>query len=217
MLFYDLEARLETETQDGLFRVRIRMPYRKGASGMSRCAAGAGRRRRGAGARPPEGPARRHRRRSAQPSSSARRPTASRRWRCWPSAVDVALVDIRMPRMDGIELARHLAGAGASAGGGVHHRLRPVRRAGLRAERHRLPAQAGARAAPGRGAGQGAPRPRRRARALARLAPGARRHLSVSERGRILLVPVADILYLKAELKYVTARTASASTCSTNR
>jgi two-component system response regulator AlgR len=43
--------------------------------------------------------------------------------------------------------------------------------------------------------------------ALARLAPEARRHLSVSERGRILLVPVADILYLKAELKYVTART----------
>jgi two-component system sensor histidine kinase AlgZ len=30
MLFYDLEARLETETQDGLFRVRIRLPYRKG-------------------------------------------------------------------------------------------------------------------------------------------------------------------------------------------
>ena len=29
----------------------------------------------------------------------------------------------------------------------------------------------------------------------------------MSERGRILLVPVADILYLKAELKYVTART----------
>jgi two-component system response regulator AlgR len=29
----------------------------------------------------------------------------------------------------------------------------------------------------------------------------------VSERGRILLIPVTDILYLKAELKYVTART----------
>ena len=35
-----------------------------------------------------------------------------------------------------------------------------------------------------------------------------RRHLPVSERGRITLVPVADILYLKAELKYVTIRTA---------
>jgi two-component system response regulator AlgR len=30
----------------------------------------------------------------------------------------------------------------------------------------------------------------------------------VAERGRITLVPVADILYLKAELKYVTIRTA---------
>ncbi|MBZ0133254.1 MAG: LytTR family transcriptional regulator, partial [Rhodocyclaceae bacterium] len=43
----------------------------------------------------------------------------------------------------------------------------------------------------------------------ARLAPEPRRHLSVSERGRILLVPVHEILYLKAELKYVTARTAA--------
>ena len=34
-----------------------------------------------------------------------------------------------------------------------------------------------------------------------------RQHLSVPERGRIRLVPVADILYLKAELKYVTIRT----------
>ncbi|MBZ0250165.1 MAG: LytTR family transcriptional regulator, partial [Burkholderiales bacterium] len=34
-----------------------------------------------------------------------------------------------------------------------------------------------------------------------------RRHLSVHERGRIHLVPVADILYLRAEQKYVTVRT----------
>jgi two-component system sensor histidine kinase AlgZ len=30
MLFYDLEARLETEAKEGLFRVAIRLPYRKG-------------------------------------------------------------------------------------------------------------------------------------------------------------------------------------------
>jgi two-component system sensor histidine kinase AlgZ len=30
MLFYDLEARLETEAKDGLFRATIRLPYRKG-------------------------------------------------------------------------------------------------------------------------------------------------------------------------------------------
>jgi len=35
-----------------------------------------------------------------------------------------------------------------------------------------------------------------------------RRHLSVHERGRIILVPLSDVLYLRAELKYVTVRTA---------
>jgi len=43
---------------------------------------------------------------------------------------------------------------------------------------------------------------------LNEVAPDARTHLSVLERGRVLLVPVADILYLRAELKYVTIRTA---------
>jgi len=37
----------------------------------------------------------------------------------------------------------------------------------------------------------------------------ARRHFSVQERGRLLLVPVADVIYLKAELKYLTLRTAT--------
>lgn len=37
--------------------------------------------------------------------------------------------------------------------------------------------------------------------------PVARDHFSVQERGRILLVPVAEVLYLKAEQKYVTLRT----------
>ena len=41
------------------------------------------------------------------------------------------------------------------------------------------------------------------------LSPEGRQHLNSSERGRILLVPVADILYLRAEQKYVTARTAT--------
>jgi two-component system response regulator AlgR len=38
--------------------------------------------------------------------------------------------------------------------------------------------------------------------------PDARSHLSVNERGRIHLIPIADIAFLKAELKYVTVRTA---------
>jgi len=35
--------------------------------------------------------------------------------------------------------------------------------------------------------------------------------LVVSDRGRVLRVPLAEVLYLKAELKYVTLRTASRS------
>jgi two-component system response regulator AlgR len=35
--------------------------------------------------------------------------------------------------------------------------------------------------------------------------------LVVSDRGRVLRVPLSEVLYLKAELKYVTLRTATAS------
>lgn len=120
---------------------------------------------------------------------------------------DVALVDIRMPRMDGVELARHLAAAGNSPTvvfttaydeyavqafelNAVDYLVKPVR-----AQRLAAALEKARRAAP------------TARETLARLAPEARRHLSVSERGRILLVPVHEILYLKAELKYVTART----------
>ena len=43
---------------------------------------------------------------------------------------------------------------------------------------------------------------------LRQIATAGRSHFSVSERGRILLVPVPDVLYLKAEQKYVVARCA---------
>jgi two-component system, LytTR family, response regulator AlgR len=43
---------------------------------------------------------------------------------------------------------------------------------------------------------------------LREIRPEARTHLSVNERGRIHLIPVGDIAFLKAELKYVTVRTA---------
>ena len=39
------------------------------------------------------------------------------------------------------------------------------------------------------------------------LATEGRKHFSVTERGRILLVPVDEVRYLKAEMKYVTATT----------
>jgi two-component system response regulator AlgR len=124
-----------------------------------------------------------------------------------PGSIDIALVDIRMPRMDGIELAQHLAriapppavifataydqyAVRAFELNAIDYLLKPVR-----AERL---AAALKKAAP-------APLPDA---ALRQLAPQGRRHLRCPERGRVLLVPVADVLYFKAEQKYVTARTA---------
>lgn len=121
---------------------------------------------------------------------------------------DVVLVDIRMPVMDGIEFARHLArldpapavvfvtaydqyAVQAFEVNAVDYLLKPVRALRLKSALEKAKRSA---ALP--------------ADALRGLASEGRRHLSCSERGRILLVPVADILYLKAEQKYVTARTA---------
>jgi two-component system response regulator AlgR len=42
--------------------------------------------------------------------------------------------------------------------------------------------------------------------ALKLLVPEGRQHLRSIERGRVLLIPIDDILYFKAEMKYVTAR-----------
>ena len=38
--------------------------------------------------------------------------------------------------------------------------------------------------------------------------PEPRKNLSIHERGKVLLIPVDKILYLRAELKYITVRTA---------
>lgn len=120
---------------------------------------------------------------------------------------DVVLTDIRMPIMDGVELARHLArlerppalvfttaydeyAVSAFELAAADYLLKPVR-----AERL---ADA---------LGRACKRMPTNDRALSVLAPGARQHFSVTERGRILLVPVADVLYLRAEQKYVTAIT----------
>ena len=124
--------------------------------------------------------------------------------------IDVALVDIRMPRMDGIELARHLSSrqpppavifvtaydqyaVKAFELSAVDYLLKPVKAARLAEALHKV---------------SRAPTPALAVRAAAEaVQPGGRRQLRCAERGKVLLVPVADVIYFKAELKYVTART----------
>jgi two-component system response regulator AlgR len=117
------------------------------------------------------------------------------------------LLDIRMPDIDGIEVAQHIQkldeppaiifttayDAYALKAFEVHaidYLLKPIRLARL------FDALSRARTfAP------------LRLEVLREIKPDARSHLSVNERGRIHLIPVADIVFLKAELKYVTVRT----------
>lgn len=120
---------------------------------------------------------------------------------------DVLLLDIRMPVMDGIETAEHLLSLDHAPAvifttafddyaiqafdvNAVDYLLKPIR-----AERL-LSALQKAKAL-------GASRVEALKEALGR----ARTHLAIGDRGRILLVPVADIAFLKAELKYITVRT----------
>ncbi len=122
---------------------------------------------------------------------------------------DVVLLDISMPDMNGIEVARHLARAAAPPAiifvtaydehalqafevQALDYLLKPVRSDRLLAALQR--------------AQRAVPR-EPRLEELAQRLGAARTQLGVSERGRLVLVPVEDIIYLRAELKYVTIRT----------
>lgn len=119
---------------------------------------------------------------------------------------NVMLLDIRMPEIDGIETAEHAQklyfppaiifttaydthALQAFELNAVDYLLKPIRQErlsnALKKARALLPAQMAG---------------------LLHLRP-QRTHFSITERGRVLLVPIADIVFLRAELKYVTLRT----------
>jgi len=121
---------------------------------------------------------------------------------------DLLFLDIRMADMDGLELARHLLklpqppavifttayeqhAVDAFEVHAIDYLLKPVRTARLLAALQKVQPLSPASD-----------------QMLERANPHARRHLSVSERSRVILVPVETIIYLKAELKYLTIRTA---------
>lgn len=128
--------------------------------------------------------------------------------RLMETPADVVLLDIRMPQMDGIELAQHLQklplppviifttayGDSAIKAFELHaidYLLKPIRLGrlfdALTRARKAVPVQT---------------------EVLRDLLPEPRRHLSIHERGKIHLIPVEQVLYLRAELKYITVRTA---------
>ena len=123
------------------------------------------------------------------------------------SGAQVLLLDIQMPGIGGIEVARHLGGL-ESAPAIVFvtaHDRHAVEAFELNALDYLMkPVRAERLAAALKKAQAAGPAPRER---LERAAAGAREFFSIAERNRVVLVPVADVLYLKAELKYVTLRT----------
>lgn len=142
---------------------------------------------------------------AAQVCGEAAHAEAARDWLAANSA-DVVLLDIHMPGLSGTALAQQLRSfpvppAVVFVTAHAEHALeafdleavdfltKPVRHERLEAALERC----ARRAAAGQANGNGPP------------------GLVVSERGRLVRVPLSDVLYLKAELKYVTLRTAARS------
>jgi len=123
------------------------------------------------------------------------------------SAAQVLLLDIEMPGMRGLEVARHLAGLenGPAVVFVTAHDKHAVEAFELSALDYLLkPVRAQRLAAALKKAAAGSAPDGEK---LAQADDEAREYLSVTERHRIVLVPVRDIVFLRAEQKYVTLRT----------
>lgn len=127
------------------------------------------------------------------------------------NAPAIAFLDIQMPRMTGLELAHHLSkmrrpplvvfvtaheehGVEAFQAHALDYILKPARKERLKEAFEKLERL-------------GLARERVSDTALAQAGMRGRTHLSVSERGKVRLIPIEEILFLKAELKYTTIKT----------
>lgn len=123
------------------------------------------------------------------------------------SGADVLLLDIQMPGLTGLEVARLLEPleAGPAIIFVTAHDAHALEAFELNALDYLLKPVRAARLAAALRKAQHAGPPLRESLERAHAEPRA--NFSIVERNRILLVPLADVVYFKAELKYVTLRT----------
>jgi two-component system response regulator AlgR len=121
-------------------------------------------------------------------------------------AIDIVLLDIRMPGLDGLETAQHLNKMAKPPAiifttafdayalqafdlNAIDYLLKPIR-----AERLKMAIDKARVLLP------------HQVQALTPLIP-TRSHISIVERGRVQLISIQDVIYFRAELKYITVRT----------